>query len=135
MKPKKVAKKAAKKSPVKKTAPKKVAAKKVAVKVVAKKVTKKAVKKVAKKAVSRTTVVANVDVGFGNTLFLRGSGPDLLWSKGVPMDCGSDTSWSLTIASVTKPFEFKVLINDIFWNTGDNSVAQVGSTTKIDPTF
>src|SRR5690606_12500637 len=34
-----------------------------------------------------TVIVAKIDVGFGNALYLRGDGPGLSWSKGVPMDC------------------------------------------------
>lgn len=145
---KKAAKKAVKKAAVKKVAAKKVAAPKaVAPKAPAKKVAaakapvkkvaaKKApAKKVAKKAAPKTSIVANVDIGFGNTLFLRGSAKGLSWSEGVPMDCKSDSSWSIDIAGVTSAFEFKVLINDEYWNAGYNDVAEPGVETTISPAF
>lgn len=151
---KKAAKKAVKKAAVKKaavvktpakkavkTATKKAATKKVAVKKVP---AKKAVKKVAapKKAVAKkpkalpkTTIVANVDIGFGNALYLRGAASGLSWAEGVPMDCKSDNVWSIDIAGVTTAFEFKVLINDEYWSSGYNEVAEPGSETTVDPVF
>ncbi|MDQ8185296.1 hypothetical protein [Pelagicoccus sp. SDUM812002] len=143
---KKVAKKAVKKAAVKKVAAKKAPAKKAAKKVAAvapiKEVAKKAAvkktapkKKSAKKAAPKTTIVANVDIGFGNTLYLRGSANGLSWSEGVPMDCKTDASWSIDIAGVTTAFEFKVLINDEYWNAGYNDVAEPGVVTDITPVF
>lgn len=145
---KKVAKKAVKKAAVKKVAAKKVAAPKApakkaaAPKAPAKKAAapkapakKTAAKKTAKKATPKTTIVANVDIGFGNTLFLRGSGNGLSWSEGVPMDCKSDSSWSIDIAGVTSSFEFKVLINDEYWSAGYNDVAEAGTKTTVSPAF
>jgi len=148
---KKAAKKAVKKAAVKKVAAKKAPAKKVvskapakkvaakkapAKKAVAKKAAKKAAaKKPAKKATPKTTIVASVDVGFGNTLYLRGAAPGLSWSEGVPMDNKTDTSWSIDIAGVTTAFEFKVLINDEYWSAGYNEVAEPGKKTSVTPVF
>ncbi len=121
------AKKTAKKA-VKKTAAKKA---------VVKKTVKKAAKKVAKKAAAskKTTIVANTDVGFGNTLYLRGDGPSLSWDSGVPMDCQNDNSWSITIEGVSKAFEFKLLINDDYWSAGYNFTAKPGKRTSVEPEF
>ncbi len=38
-------------------------------------------------------VEANVDVGFGNTLFIRGEGPGLSWEHGTPMRCAGASTW------------------------------------------
>lgn len=127
------AKKAAVKAPAKKAPAKKAAVKKAAVKKVAAK--KAPAKKATKKAAPKTTIVANVDVGFGNTLFLRGSAKGLSWSEGVPMDCKSDSSWSIDIAGVRSSFEFKVLINDEYWSAGYNDVAEAGVETVVSPAF
>src|SRR5262245_27675864 len=40
-----------------------------------------------------TQVVARVDVGWGNTLIIRGDGAGLTWSKGVPMNCFNGSTW------------------------------------------
>lgn len=135
---KKVASKApAKKAVAPKAPAKKVVAKKAAKKVVAKKAAPKkaAAKKPAKKATPKTTIVATVDVGFGNSLYLRGAAPGLSWSEGVPMDCNTDSSWSIDIAGVTTAFEFKVLINDEYWSAGYNEVAEPGKKTSVTPVF
>ena len=131
---KKTAKKAAKK-----------VAKKVAKKTVAKKAVKKApakkapAKKMAKKVVaskrSKTVVEAIIDVGFGNLLYIRGDAPGLSWETGVPMDCTGAESWSISMSDVNSSFEYKVLINDIHWESGSNNIAAPGSTTSTSPSF
>ena len=149
---KKTAAKAVKKAAPEVVAPvvKKVAAKKAAAtKVVATTVVATPAKKVAtpvKKpaapapvaktpSLPKTTIVATVDVGFGNSLFLRGDAPGLSWSKGVPMDSQSESVWSISIAGVTEAFEFKVLINDSYWSAGYNLTATPGATVEIAPAF
>lgn len=82
-----------------------------------------------------TTIVAQIDVGFGNTLFLRGEGPGLSWEAGVPLDCVADDKWSITIANVDKPVVFKLLINDLTWCAGDDFVVQPGSEAVLTPVF
>ncbi len=124
----------------KKTAAKAVkqAAPEVVAPVVKKVAAKKAVaKKPAAKSASlpKTTIVATVDVGFGNSLFLRGDAPGLSWSKGVPMDSQSESVWSISIAGVTEAFEFKVLVNDSYWSAGYNLTATPGATIEIAPEF
>lgn len=83
----------------------------------------------------KTSIIANVDVGFGNSLYLRGDAPGLSWSKGVPMECQSGSSWTMEIAGVSEPFEFKVLINDSFWSSGPNETAKPGETVILEPEF
>lgn len=82
-----------------------------------------------------TTVVAQIDVGFGNTLYLRGEGPGLSWEKGVPLDCVADDKWSISLAETSKPIVFKFLINDLTWCKGDDFVAQPGTTLTTTPVF
>lgn len=82
-----------------------------------------------------TTVVAQIDVGFGNTLYIRGEGPGLSWEKGVPLDCVADDKWSIFLSETFKPVVFKFLINDQTWCTGDDYVAQPGATLTVTPTF
>jgi hypothetical protein len=124
-----------------KTAAKKAVAKPAAIKVAKKAAVKKAVvkkapapKASASKA-SKTVIAANVDVGFGNMLYLRGDAPGLSWKKGVPMDNQSAKSWSIAMSGVKQSFEFKVLINDIHWAVGANVVAQPGVTNSANSSF
>lgn len=82
-----------------------------------------------------TRIVANIDVGFGNTLYIRGEGPGLNWEKGVPLDCVADDQWSLTLSETARPVVFKFLINDLTWSVGDDYLVQPGSTVEFTPAF
>jgi len=86
-------------------------------------------------SVTTTAVIARIDVGFGNLLYIRGEGPGLSWDRGVPMDCVSSDTWSWTSASALRPFAYKVLINDEQWSSGDDYVASVGVENAVAPAF
>lgn len=135
------AKKATKKTAAKKVAVKKVAAKKAAVKatkkVAAKKVAAKKTpaKKAAKKTAKKTTIVASVNVGFGNSLYIRGDAPGLSWSKGVLLECESDAQWNISLSGIKSSFEYKLLINDVTWSEGGNDVAAAGKKNSVEPSF
>lgn len=140
---------AAKKAPAKKTAAKKavkkVAAKKTAKKAVkkvatkktaAKKVVKKvATKKVVKKAAVITKVIAKVDAGFGNQVYIRGNSTGLTWDSGIAMTNVSADEWVWESTVVTSEVEFKVLINDTVWSLGPNGVVFPGATVVFEPAF
>ena len=103
--------------------------------------TKKSAKKTAAPAVKKTAakrpptvITVHVDIGFGNTLYLRGDGPGLSWDKGVPLDCLADDKWALTIEH-GMPFTFKVLLNDLVWCTGDDYTVAPGASIAITPEF
>ncbi len=128
---KKAAKKAVKKTAVKKTVAKK-AVKKVVTKKAAKKVaTKKTVKKV---ATPLTTVIAKVDIGWGNNLYIRGEGGGLSWEKGLLMDC-VDGDWTWSTASAKEGLAFKFIINDEIWAEGENLTVAAGGTSVSSPAF
>lgn len=126
---------------VKKVAVEKAAAKEpVAKKAVTKTPAKKAVKKVAKKAVRKkapivTTVIAKIDAGFGNELYIRGNSSGLKWDAGVAMENKSTDEWVWTSTAVTSELEFKVLLNDTVWSTGPNGVVFPGATVVFEPGF
>lgn len=133
---------AAKKTPVKKTAAKKkVAVKKVAAKKVtpAKKapVKKAAVaqKAPAKKTVQKTSIIARVDVGFGNTLYVRGEGAGLSWTKGTLLDNVSPYEWAFDTTHTHGTITFKFAINDEVWAEGENGTVEAGETSISSPTF
>jgi len=134
-----VKKTAVKKAPVKKAAVKKTPVKKVATKkVAAKKVTKKAAtKKIAKKAPEAvtTTIIAKVDAGFGNEIYLRGSSSGLTWDKGVLMENRGADEWAWSSNAITSEVEFKVLLNDEQWSEGPNGVVFPGATVVFEPAF
>ncbi|MBQ9759527.1 MAG: hypothetical protein IJW12_07155 [Opitutales bacterium] len=121
------------------TAAKKVTTK-AAAKVPAAKTTKKAVKKTtgtaAKKATKKVTrIVANVDVGWGNMLYIRGEGAGLSWEQGVPMLCNNGTEWHWTAETDAEPISFKFLVNDEKWAAGENVTINAGDVHISTPTF
>ena len=93
-----------------------------------------AVKKTAAKPLV-TTISARIDVGFGNTLYLRGEGPGLSWDKGVVMDCTGDDKWTLTLGESARPVVFKFLLNDEVWSTGEDYSAKSGAISAFVPVF
>jgi len=80
------------------------------------------------------TVTASIDVGFGNTLFIRGQGAGLNWSSGVAMRCEADDRWSVTLPT-HGPVVFKLLVNDLSWSLGENYEAAPGEAVLIVPRF
>lgn len=123
---------AAKKAPTKKVAAKKAPAKKTAAKKAP--VKKTAAKKAAGKLQS-TTLVAQVDVGFGNTLHIRGEGGGLSWEKGIPMENVSPYEWTFESPKKEGDLVCKLLINDENWEAGDNLTVAAGTRYVYSPHF
>lgn len=89
----------------------------------------------AKPASVVTTIVAAIDVGFGNHLTLRGEGPGLSWETGVPLECVGDDRWSITLSETAQPIVCKFLINDLTWCAGEDYTVLPGSTVVLSPVF
>ena len=87
----------------------------------------------AKKSV--TTISARVDVGFGNSLFVRGEGPGLSWDQGVAMTNLGRELWQLQLAESARPVVFKFLINDVTWSSGADFSLAAGSSETFVPEF
>lgn len=92
------------------------------------------VKKTTPKAVD-TTISARIDIGFGNSLYLRGEGPGLSWEKGVLMECTGDDRWTLKLRESARPIVFKFLRNDEVWSTGEDYSAKPGASAMFVPVF
>src|SRR5262245_30389241 len=56
-----------------------------------------------------TTITARFDTGFGNALYVRGSGAGLNWDNGIPMTCIRSDEWQLTLGESARPVTFKLL--------------------------
>ena len=93
-----------------------------------------AVKPVAAKKVT-TTITAQIDIGFGNLLHIRGEGPGLSWDRGVQMECVTDNQWQIVLAESARPIVFKFLVNDLSWSTGEDYNVAPGSNVTLVPTF
>jgi hypothetical protein len=84
---------------------------------------------------SITTISAQVDVGFGNTLYIRGSGGGLSWSVGLPMTCVAADLWRISLDAARQDIAFKVLVNDLTWNTGPDFAVAAGTNVTVKPAF
>ena len=82
-----------------------------------------------------TTVIAQVDVGWGNHLYLRGEGGGLSWEKGVLMDCRDGNEWIWSTTSAGKGLTFKFLKNDEVWADGEDLTVPAGGTSVSSPAF
>lgn len=82
-----------------------------------------------------TFISAQIDIGFGNQLFLRGAGPGLSWDQGVAMDCVGVGLWTASVKNAAEPVVFKVLVNDLSWSAGGDFVAAPGQSITITPSF
>jgi hypothetical protein len=82
-----------------------------------------------------TEVTAKVDVGFGNTLFIRGEGPGLSWNKGLPLKNAGHSEWTIALPRAARPILFKFLVNDELWSLGVDYSADPGSFAVLTPEF
>jgi hypothetical protein len=82
-----------------------------------------------------TTVTAKIDVGFGNTLFIRGEGEGLSWDKGQPLVCVEGTTWIWSTRRAKEQLRFKLLVNDQLWSRGENLEVAPGTEVQVVPAF
>jgi len=81
-----------------------------------------------------TTIDVKADVGFGNTLYLRGEGSGLTWDRGVPLSCVDGKTWRWS-APVTSAIKCKVLLNDQVWSSGQDLEVGPGQKIEVAPAF
>jgi hypothetical protein len=82
-----------------------------------------------------TTVAADINVGLGNALFIRGEGEGLNWEKGVPLHCIGDSTWAWASTAIKDKAVFKLLLNDAVWAQGDNLIVEAGKDLRLMPVF
>ncbi|MEO0055388.1 MAG: hypothetical protein RLZZ50_1335 [Verrucomicrobiota bacterium] len=99
------------------------------------KIAKRSPKAQAAPASVTTTIVAAIDVGFGNHLTLRGAGPGLSWERGVPLECVAEDRWAITLPETAQPIVCKFLLNDTAWCAGDDYTVLPGSSVVLSPVF
>ncbi len=130
---KKSAPKSATAKPVAKSAAK--PAPKPAAKAPAKKTAVATRKKAAVTEPPATFISAQIDIGFGNHLTLRGDGPGLSWDRGLVMDNVGHSLWTAALKGAKAPVTFKVLVNDLTWSTGPDYVVEPGQSITVYPSF
>lgn len=83
----------------------------------------------------KSKITINFDVGFPNTLTIRGKGANLSWEKGQPLKNIKADEW---IWECDLPFtqcEFKILINDSIYENGENHILTSQSSIRYTPKF
>jgi hypothetical protein len=92
-------------------------------------------KEVSKSKKGATRVTIRYNVGYSNTLFIRGKGPGLSWDRGVKLKNTGPDEW---VWETNLPFsdcEFKVLINDQQFESGENHHIHDGIALQYTPQF
>lgn len=82
-----------------------------------------------------TFISAQIDIGFGNHLTLRGTGPGLSWDEGLIMESVGSSLWTASVKGAGAPVVFKVLVNDLTWSTGPDYIVEPGQSVTITPAF
>lgn len=83
----------------------------------------------------RTRIMVKYDVGFNNTLFLRGKGANLNWEQGSPLKNIKNDEWVWETDASFNTCEFKALINDTQFEAGENHPISCGASIQYTPKF
>jgi hypothetical protein len=84
---------------------------------------------------TKTLLLVKYDVGFKNHLFLRGSGANLNWNKGIQMRNIKADEWVWETEASFTLCEFKILINDHQFEIGHNHQLKHGASIEHTPKF
>lgn len=82
-----------------------------------------------------TRLIVKYDVGYPNSIFLRGKGANLSWEKGIPLKNVKPDEWIWETDQQFESCEFKVLINDRSYEIGENHRLTCGESTLHRPKF
>lgn len=84
-----------------------------------------------------TPIRVHYDVGVGNRITARGDTEPFRWDGGLEAQNAAADIWEFQLERVPagQTFQFKPLINDTTYSTGDNYVGTGGQTLDIYPAF
>jgi hypothetical protein len=84
-----------------------------------------------------TPIRVHYNVGLGNRITVRGDTEPLRWDGGLEAQNAAADLWQFQLERVPagQTFQFKPLINDTAYSTGDNYVGTGGQTLDIYPAF
>ncbi len=84
----------------------------------------------------KTRITIKYDVGFHNTLFIRGQGINgMSWDRGTPLKNVKADEWVWETDNSFANAEFKVLINDRVYEVGTNHTLKCGANFHYSPRF
>ncbi|MEQ1572005.1 MAG: endonuclease/exonuclease/phosphatase family protein, partial [Myxococcota bacterium] len=86
-------------------------------------------------AVGTTRFVAEVDVGFGAWVAVRGDAGPLSWDRGWWAAPTAPDRWELVVPSPSGPFAYKALRDEVDWEQGDDHLGEPGVEQRWTPVF
>ncbi|PJD94195.1 MAG: hypothetical protein CK425_11875 [Parachlamydia sp.] len=84
---------------------------------------------------AKTRIIIQYDVGFNNHIYLRGAGANLSWDKGLKLKNIKADEWLWETDQPFNQCEFKALINDQIYETGENHQITSGNSASYAPKF
>lgn len=91
--------------------------------------------KASTKKTVKTKITVKFDVGYNNFLSIRGNGANLSWETGIPMTNLKNDEWFWETELNFTKCEFKVLINDSTYESGENNLLNCGTSIEHTPVF
>ena len=83
----------------------------------------------------RTTLEAKIELGLGNSLFIRGEGGSLNWHRSQAMTQIDKSTWIWSTYFATQPLILQLLLNDLIWAKGENLTLEPGMRLQVLPDF
>ncbi|MBA3816709.1 MAG: hypothetical protein H0X29_09385 [Parachlamydiaceae bacterium] len=83
----------------------------------------------------KTRIVIKFDVGFKNSITIRGKGAGLSWDRGLSLKNTKADEWMWETETPFTTGEFKVLINDTRYELGENHTLRCGASIHYAPKF
>jgi len=90
-----------------------------------------------KRRAALTPIRVHYNVGMGNRITVRGDTDPFGWDRGIDAQNEASDVWEFKVERVPagQTFQFKPLINDTTYSTGDNYVGTGGQALDIYPAF
>lgn len=85
---------------------------------------------------AQTVLRFRCDCGWGNYLTVRGDTPPLCWERGIRCETIAPDLWQCTLERPKEgKIQYKALLNDAVWETGENHTVQVHTCAENRPAF
>ncbi len=84
-----------------------------------------------------TYITIKYNAGFGNSLSICGTGPQMSWDvqKALPLRCVGDDIWVYETNANFQEFNFKIVLNNKFWEKGSDHLVRQDNPQQITPHF
>jgi len=75
-------------------------------------------------------IVVNYEGGENDKLYIRGTGPNMSWGPGIELR-QEGSQWIYESTEPFETFEFKLALNDNFWEAGENHMVESGKPVEL----